>query len=106
MDIALDDRNAYNLAVLDAYHGAYVDHVIEPNHVRAVYDAAARILDIHPDHTDDDDHAVWQLRAAYIDAFAAYLHATGPYWAGNSDYTPVTDAANALVAATAGDTVT
>jgi hypothetical protein len=99
MDIALDDRNAYNLAVLDAYHGAYVDHVIEPNHVRAVYDAAARILDIHPDHTDDDDHAVWQLRAAYIDA-----HAT--YWAGNSDYTPVTDAANALVAATTGDTVT
>jgi hypothetical protein len=101
MDIALDDRNAYNLAVLDAYHGAYVDHVIEPNHVRAVYDAAARILDIHPDHTDDDDHAVWQLRAAYIDAFAAYLHATGP-----TDGTDLVAARDALVAATTGHKVT
>jgi hypothetical protein len=84
------------------YVGA-TDHDDDPNdaHVRAVYDAAARILDIHPDHTDDDDHAVWQLRAAYIDAFAAYLHATGP-----TDGTDLVAARDALVAATTGHKVT
>jgi hypothetical protein len=84
------------------YLNTWDDDDDDTDRVRAVYDAAAHILDIHPDHTDDDDHAVWQLRAAYIDAFAAYLHATGP-----TDGTDLVAARDALVAATTpADTVT
>jgi hypothetical protein len=69
--------------------------------VRAVYDAAARILgnDVAPDNIATAD--VWRLRAAYIDAFAAYLHATGP-----TDGTDLVAARDALVAATTGHKVT
>jgi hypothetical protein len=74
------------------YVTAYDADRIDLDVVRAVYDAAARILNDKPaDHISAAD--VWRLRAAYIDAHAAY-------WAGNSDYTPVSDAANALSAAT------
>jgi hypothetical protein len=95
------DHDLYNAC--NNYRAAYVHDPAAHHlrHVRAVYDAAAHILDIHPDHTDDDDHAVWQLRAAYIDAFAAYLHATGP-----TDGTDLVAARDALVAATTGHKVT
>jgi hypothetical protein len=96
-----DDHNAFanhcahavglHVAAVN-YCDAFHDYVITNDLVRAVYDAAARILNDKPaDHISAAD--VWRLRAAYIDAHAAY-------WAGNSDYTPVSDAANALSAAT------
>jgi hypothetical protein len=69
--------------------------------VRAVYDAAARILNDKPVADNVNSAAVWQLRAAYIDAFAAYLHATGP-----TDGTDLVAARDALVAATTGHKVT
>jgi type VI protein secretion system component VasF len=52
-------------AAIDAFNDA--DHATL-DHVRAVYDAAARILDADK----PDNLALWQLRAAYIDAHAAY----------------------------------
>jgi hypothetical protein len=83
----------FDNAVHTAYHSVYLRGDYDNlDAIRAVYDAAARILNDKPaDHISAAD--VWRLRAAYIDAHAAY-------WAGNSDYTPVSDAANALSAAT------
>jgi hypothetical protein len=57
--------------------------------------------DLDTDDLDTGDTDVWQLRAAYIDAFAAYLHATGP-----TDGTDLVAARDALVAATTGHKVT
>jgi hypothetical protein len=87
-------------AAIDAFNDA--DHATL-DHVRAVYDAAAHILDDNDGMVPDPNNtaAVWRLRAAYIDAFAAYLHATGP-----TDGTDLVAARDALVAATTGHKVT
>jgi hypothetical protein len=97
------DHDLYNAC--NNYRAAYVHDPAAHHlrHVRAVYDAAAHILDIHPDHADDDVAAVWQLRAAYIDTHAALTALDGDApqlriaWGAARD---------ALVAATAGHTVT
>jgi hypothetical protein len=70
----------------------------DTDRVRAVYDAAARILnDDRP--VADDIPDLWQLRAAYIDAHAALI---GDH---NSDHNFYAHAA-ALRAATTGHTMT
>jgi type VI protein secretion system component VasF len=58
-------------AAIDAFNDA--DHATL-DHVRAVYDAAANILNDNDGMVPDPNNtaAVWQLRAAYIDAHAAY----------------------------------
>jgi hypothetical protein len=61
-------------ALYDAAHD-YIDAYVVGNlhtnvTVRAVYDAAAKIL--YPDKPDVDNLALWQLRADYIDAHAQF----------------------------------
>jgi hypothetical protein len=105
-DIAADDRLAYNRAILAAYHAYLRDDRPDPVHVRAVYDAAARILNDNGTRTVnhilvEPPTDLWQLRAAYIDAHANLLADNH-----NSDHN-FRAARDALVAATtAGHTMT
>jgi hypothetical protein len=87
--------NALYIACADYYHTANDGGLLD-DRVRAVYDAAARILN---GPVADDIPDLWQLRAAYIDAHAALI---GDH---NSDHNFHAHAA-ALRAATTGHTMT
>jgi hypothetical protein len=106
-DIAADDRLAYNRAILAAYHAYLRDDRPDPVHVRAVYDAAARILNDEPaarivsDDVDLNAPDVWRLRAAYIDAHAAWNQHPN-----HSAHTALRAARDALTAALAANEVT
>jgi hypothetical protein len=92
-DGTLDIDDEFFNTVTDLY-----THYDGIDFVRAVYDAAARILNDDTGHDRSDD--VWQLRAAYIDAHAA--RSDDP-----DDYPDAFYAArDALVAATTGHTMT